>query len=79
MVLRVWLSDCQSLLVDRDLFCGLEEVLRDGGHDYLPVGFGNAKKTRSMQTKGSLHHAKTLLNPETALSDQPDESLLRLA
>ena len=67
MILRVWLSDCQGLLVERDLFCGLEEVLRDGSHDYLCVGFGHAKEARSMQIKEPLHHAKTLLNPETAL------------
>jgi hypothetical protein len=67
------------LLGERDLVCCLEEILRDGGHDHLCIGFGDAKVAAPVQIKEPLYCAKTWLDPETALLDQPVESLLRFA
>ena len=67
------------MLGERDLVCRLEEILRDGGHDHLCIGFGDAKVAAPVQTKEPLYCAKIRLGPETALWDQLVESLLRLA
>jgi len=40
------LCDCWGLSVESNLVCGLEQGLREGGHDHLRVDFGNPEVSR---------------------------------
>jgi hypothetical protein len=59
------LCDCRGLSVESDLVCGLEQGLREGGHDHLRVDFGDPEVLRSIQSKQPLHGIKALFNTET--------------
>ena len=62
---RFALCDCRGLSVESDLVCGLEQGLREGGHDHLRVCLGDPKVLRSIQFKQPLHGIKALFNTET--------------
>ena len=59
------LCDCCGLWIESDFVCGLEEVLRDGGHDHLRMCFGHSEVTGAVQAKEALHCAEALLDTET--------------
>ena len=61
---RFALCDCRGLSVESDLVCGLEQGLREGGHDHLRVDFGDPEVSRSIQSKQPLHGIKALFDTE---------------
>ena len=70
---RFALCDCRGLSVESDLVYGLEQGLREGGHDHLRVGFGDPEVSHPRQFKQPLHCAKALFGNQLA------KALLRLA
>ena len=62
-----------------DRVCGLEQGLREGGHDHLRVGFGNPEVSHSRQSKQPQDFAKSLFDAKALFGDQLVKALLRLA
>ena len=62
-----------------DRVCGLEQGLREGGHDHLRVGFGDPEVSHSRQSKQPQHCAKALFDAKALFGDQLAKALLRLA
>ena len=52
------------------LVCGLEQGLREGGHDHLRVDFGDPEVLRSIQSKQLLQCTKALFTTETVFLNQ---------
>ena len=61
-----------------DRVCGLEQGLRESGHDHLRVGFGDPEVSHSRQSKQPLHCAKALFGAKVLFGDQLVKALLRL-
>ena len=57
-------------LLISDRVCGLEQGLREGGHDHLRVGFGDPEVSHLRQSKQPLHCAKALFDAKTLFGDQ---------
>jgi hypothetical protein len=51
-------------LLISDLVYGLEQGLREGGHDHLRVDFDDPEVLRSIQSKQPLHGIKALFDTE---------------
>jgi hypothetical protein len=60
----------QSLLVEGDPVCVIQEVLPDRRHRKLGVGSGDIETTGAMEAELEYHRAKALLDPKRAFSDQ---------
>ena len=54
-------------LLISDRVCGLEQGLREGGHDHLRVGFGDPEVSHPRQFKQPLHCAKALFDAKVLL------------
>ena len=72
------LCDRRCFLDECDPVCCLEEVLRDGGHDHLRVGPGNAEVARAMSDEETFHRAKALFDAEPSFGNLLVEAFLRL-
>jgi hypothetical protein len=64
---RFALCNCRGLSVESDLVYGLEQGLREGGHDHLRVSFGDPEVSRSIQSKQTLHVVKALCDAKALL------------
>ena len=73
------LCNYRGLFVKGDLVCGLEQVLRYGGHDHLCVGFGDVEVSCALKPKEPLHRAKAPFDAKVLLRDPLVKALLRLA
>ena len=49
---------------------GLEQGLREGGHDHLRVGFDGPEVSHPRQSKQPLHCAKALFDAKALFGDQ---------
>ena len=76
---RFALCDCRGLSVESDLVYGLEQGLREGGHDHLRVDFGDPEVLRSIQSKQPLQCTKALCDAKALLGDQLAKALLQWA
>ena len=62
-----------------DRVCGLEQGLREGGHDHLRMGFGGPEVSHPRQSKQLQDFTKPLLVAKALFGNQLAKALLRLA